>query len=126
LIVVNSLVQYLSLDEFRHLLGTWRAKLKPDGRLVLADVIPPDVSPVTDARALLSFAWQGGFVVHAALGLARTIFSDYRKVRGELGLAQYEEAEMIELLSDMGFSAERRKLNMGHNQARMTFVARPA
>jgi SAM-dependent methyltransferase len=126
LIVVNSLVQYLSLDEFRHLLGTWRAKLKPDGRLVLADVIPPDISPVTDARALLSFAWQGGFVVHAALGLARTIFSDYRKVRGELGLAQYEEAEMIELLSDMGFSAERRKLNMGHNQARMTFVARPA
>ena len=126
LIVVNSLVQYLSLDEFRHLLGTWRAKLKPDGRLVLADVIPPDVSPITDAKALLSFAWQGGFVVHAALGLARTIFSDYRKVRGELGLAQYEEAEMIELLSDMGFSAERRKLNMGHNQARMTFVARPA
>ena len=125
LIVVNSLVQYLTLDEFRHLLGIWRAKLKPDGRLILADVIPPNVSPLTDAKALLSFAWQGGFLVQAALGLARTVFSDYRKVRGELGLAQYDQSEMIELLADTGFSAERRKLNMGHNQARMTFIARP-
>ena len=50
LVVVNSLVQYLSLDELRRLLATWRAKLKPEGRLVLADVIPPDVGPFTDAR----------------------------------------------------------------------------
>ncbi len=126
LIVVNSLVQYLTLEELRHLLQTWRAKLKPEGRLVLADVIPPDVSPLTDAKALLSFAWKGGFAVQAGLGLVRTIFSDYRKIRGELGLAQYEESEMIELLTSMGFSAERRRPNLGHNQARMTFMARPA
>jgi len=125
LVVVNSLVQYLSLEELRRLLATWRAKLKPDGRLVVADVIPPDVSPLTDARALLSFAWRGGFVRHALVGLVRTALSDYRKVRDELGLAQYSEAEMLELLRDCGFSAERRPENIGHNQARMTFVARP-
>ena len=123
LVVANSLVQYLSLDELRRLLATWRAKLKRDGRLVVADVIPPDVSPVTDARALLSFAWQGGFVRHALVGLVRTALSDYRKLRDELGLAQYSEAEMLELLRDCGFAAERRPQNVGHNQARMTFVA---
>ena len=32
---------------------------------------------------------------------------------------------MIELLDDMGFAAERRRPNIGHNQARMTFVAQP-
>jgi hypothetical protein len=32
---------------------------------------------------------------------------------------------MIELLRDMGYDAERRRPNLGHNQARMTFVARP-
>ncbi len=125
LMVANSLVQYLSLDELRRLLATWRAKLKPDGRLVVADVIPPDVSPVTDARALLSFAWKGGFARQALVGLVRTALSDYRKMRGELGLSQYAEGEMLELLRDLGFSAERRPTNMGHNQARMTFVARP-
>ena len=123
LIVVNSLVQYLSLDELRDLLATCRAKLRPEGTLVLADVIPPEVSPLTDARALLSFAWQGGFLRQAVIGLARTAMSEYRKIRDELGLAQYGESEMIELLRDLGFTARRRERNIGHNQSRMTFLA---
>jgi SAM-dependent methyltransferase len=125
LIVANSLVQYLSLDELRNLLRMARAKLKPTGRLALADVIPPEVSPLTDAAALLSFAWRGGFLKDAIIGLARTVTSDYRTLREELGLAQYDEAEMLELLRDFGFVAERRPENIGHNQARMTFVAQP-
>ena len=72
LVVANSLLQYLSLDELRGLLALWRSKLKPDGRLVLADVVPPDVSPLKDAGALLSFAWKGGFLRHALVGLVRT------------------------------------------------------
>jgi ubiquinone/menaquinone biosynthesis C-methylase UbiE len=125
LVVVNSLLQYLSLDELRTLLRLWRRKLKPQGRLVLADVIPPDLSPLTDARALLSFAWQGGFLKDAVVGLARTALSDYRKLRDELGLAQYSEEDLVEILEDSGFTAERRARNLGHNQARMTFEARP-
>jgi hypothetical protein len=118
-------VQYLSLDELRNLLRMARAKLKPTGRLALADVIPPEVSPLTDAAALLSFAWRGGFLKDAIIGLARTVTSDYGTLREELGLAQYDEAEMLELLRDFGFVAERRPENIGHNQARMTFVAQP-
>ena len=71
LIVVNSLLQYLTIDQLSTLLSLWRRLLKPDGRLVLADVVPPDVSPVTDATALLSFAFRGGFVGAADHG-ART------------------------------------------------------
>ena len=126
LVVVNSLVQYLSLDEFRALLSLVHGKLKSDGRLVLGDIIPPDISPVTDAKALLSFAWQGGFLRSAVTGLARTAFSEYRKIREEIGLAQYSEEEIVDLLKDAGFEPERATRNLGHNQARMTFVARPA
>lgn len=125
LIVVNSLLQYLSLDELRSLLKLWRVKLKGDGKLVIADVIPPDVSPLTDAKALLSFAWQGGFVRSALLGLARTAFSDYRKIREEIGLSHYSAEEMLEILDEAGFKAKRAERNLGHNPARMTFTARP-
>jgi SAM-dependent methyltransferase len=125
LVVANSLLQYLSLDELRTLLAIWSAKLKPEGRLVLADVVPPDVSPVQDARALMSFAWQGGFLWAAALGLVRTAFSEYRRVRDALGLSHYGEAEMIEILRSCGYTAERRPQNLGHNQARLTFLAQP-
>lgn len=124
LIVVNSLLQYLSLDELRSLLKLWRAKLKSGGRLVIADVIPPDVNPITDAKALLSFAWSGGFLRSALVGLARTAFSEYRKIREEIGLAQYSEDEIIDILDDAGFKPERATRNLGHNQARMTFIGR--
>jgi len=126
LIVVNSLLQYLSLDELRGLLKVWHSKLKHGGKLVIADVVPPDVSPVTDAKALLSFAWQGGFLASAMLGLARTAFSDYRKIREEIGLSQYSEEEILDILEDAGFEAKRAERNLGHNPARMTFVAQPA
>ena len=124
LVVVNSLIQYLSLEDLRRLLRLWRAKLKSDGSLVVADVIPPDVSPLADAKALLSFAASGGFLKSALVGLVRTALSDYRKVRDELGFAQYDEAEMLEILSEAGFAAKRRERNFGQNQARMTFVAK--
>jgi SAM-dependent methyltransferase len=125
LVVANSVVQYLSLDELRAFLALARSKLKEDGQLVIADVIPPDQTAVADVTALLSFAGKGGFLGAAIVGLARTALSDYRRLRKEIGLAQYEEGEMLELLADSGFSAERRSHNIGHNQGRMTFVARP-
>lgn len=125
LIVVNSLLQYLSVEELGDLLGLWRRKLTGAGRLVLADVIPPDTGATEDAAALLSFAWKGGFLVGALAGLARTAVSDYRRLRAELGLTHYAADEMVDILRGRGFTAERRPANLGHNQARMTFVARP-
>lgn len=124
LVVANSLIQYLSRPELDAALALWHAKLRPGGALVVADVIPPDVSPVTDALALLRFAGRGGFLGAAGLSLVRTAVSDYRTLRSRLGLSHYTETGMIGLLERAGFKAERRPENMGHNPARMTFVAR--
>jgi ubiquinone/menaquinone biosynthesis C-methylase UbiE len=123
LIVANSLLQYLSAEDFDRCLAEWRAKLAPTGRLVLADVIPPNVSPVTDALALLAFARSEGFLGAAITGLARTAVSPYAKVRSALGLAKYAEGEMLDRLRGAGFDAFRAERNMGHNPSRMTFIA---
>lgn len=123
LIVVNSLLQYLSHEDLAGLLGLWRTKLREGGRLVLADVIPHETGPLDDVRALLTFAWRGGFMLAALTGLVRTALSDYARLRGELGLTHYGGPEMLDLLRERGFMAERRAQNMGHNPARMTFVA---
>jgi SAM-dependent methyltransferase len=125
LVVANSLVQYLTRNDLVVLFGLWRRKLKSSGTLIVADVIPPDVSPLTDAAALLRFAWTGGFVLAAVGGLVRTALSDYRKVRAQLGLCTYSQADFSALLSDQGFIADRVHPNFGHNQARMTFRAVP-
>jgi ubiquinone/menaquinone biosynthesis C-methylase UbiE len=122
-VVVNSVVQYLSREEFGALLSTWRVKLKPGGTLALADILPRHSGPLSDAFALLRFAAQGGFLIAALNGLVRTALSDYRTLRGTLGLAQFDEAEMSAVLGTAGFTARRRLPNVGHNPARMTFLA---
>lgn len=124
LVVVNSVLQYLSREDLAALLDLWRMALKPDGRLVIADVIPPGVSPVRDAAALLWFATRGGFLIPALGGLVRTALSDYGRIRKTLGFSMYRETEFVDLLAAHGLVAERSHPNFGHNQARMTFSAR--
>jgi SAM-dependent methyltransferase len=125
LIVVNSVVQYLNAEDLARSLTQWRSKLASAGRLVIADVLPRQLSPVTDAAALLRFAAAHGFLLPAVIGLGKTFFSDYRRVRATLGLAHYDESEMLALLDKHGFVAQRMGWNFGHNPARMAFSASP-
>jgi SAM-dependent methyltransferase len=125
LIVVNSVLQYLSRQEFIDLLAMAKAKLKPDGALALGDVIPEDANALSDTLALLDFGRKGGFLLAALGGLVRTVFSDYRKLRDTLGLARYSEAGLLAILRENGFTGQRAAHNIGHNQGRMLFIAKP-
>ena len=122
-IVVNSVVQYLERAELQRMLGEARRLLRPGGKLVIADVIPPDAGAVDDIAALLGSAARHGYLVAALGGLLATFFSDYRRLRRSVGLATYGETEFLQILADAGFSAERRPRNFGFNAKRMTFIA---
>jgi len=123
MVVCNSVLQYLRADETARLTEIWHDKLKPGGRLVLGDVIPPDLSAMDDVKALLTFAFEGGFLFAALRGLVATFFSNYRTLRDEIGLTAYSEDDMLSLLSAHGFEATRATHNIGHHQGRMTFIA---
>jgi SAM-dependent methyltransferase len=125
LIVLHSVAQYLTTEQTQSLLVLFHRLLRGGGVLLVSDVIPPGSSPATDAAALLRFAAKRGFLLAAMTGLARTLFSDYRRLRARVGLTQYAETTMIEKLNAAGFAAQRVSKNIGHNQARMAFVARP-
>lgn len=126
LIVVNSVLQYVSKPDFEALLDRFRPKLKAGGSLVLADIISPDASALGDVLALLGFALRGGFLIAACAGLVATVCSDYPRLRAQLGLTRYTEDEMTSLLAAHGYTATRLRPNIGHNQTRMMFEARPA
>ena len=125
LVIVNSVLQYLTDAELDGLLADARRLLAPDGTLVIADVIPPDASAIGDVRALLRFAAGNGFLVEALVGLARTALSDYVAHRKALGLATHTGADLTRRLARAGFEATRRPTNLGMNPGRMTFLARP-
>jgi SAM-dependent methyltransferase len=126
LIVINSVVQYLTETELDALLTLSRRLLAPDGTLIVADVIAPGDGLIIDTLALLRYAVANGFLFAAAFGLVRTAFSPYSRLRATLKLARYSEADFVAKAAASGLAAERLPDNIGHNAARMTFRCRRA
>ncbi|HXZ22127.1 MAG TPA: methyltransferase domain-containing protein [Pseudolabrys sp.] len=125
LIVMHSVAQYLSANDLERLLAMFRTLLKPGGVLVLGDIVPPRLAAPAAALALLRFGAANGFFWAAVRGLFRIFVSDYLRLKRTVGLSHYAEAAMLEKLKRAGFTAERAARNIGHNQGRMTFLARP-
>jgi SAM-dependent methyltransferase len=125
LIVLHSVAQYLTPEELAKLFAMFHRLLNAGGLLVVSDIIPSDVAASTDALALLRFGTENGFFIAAVTGLVRTLLSDYWRLRTRYGLTRYGEAAMTQKLAAAGFFAQRAAQNIGHNQARMAFMARP-
>jgi len=126
LVIMNSVAQYMTPAELDSAFAVVRRLLTPSGRLVLGDILRPEVGMPRDVLALLKFAATHGFLKDAFYGLASTALSDYRQLRTKIGLQRYSESEMIAKLTAAGFTASRAHSNIGHNPWRMTFVARHA
>jgi ubiquinone/menaquinone biosynthesis C-methylase UbiE len=126
LAVMNSVAQYMTADELDTAFAVIGRLLKPGGRLVVGDVLRPEVGMPKDVIALVRFAATHGFLRDALIGLVSTALSDYRQLRARVGLQRYSETEMVKKLAAAGFTASRAHVNIGHNPWRMTFVARHA
>jgi ubiquinone/menaquinone biosynthesis C-methylase UbiE len=126
LVIMNSVAQYMTPDEFDAALVAIRRLLKPAGRLVVGDVLRPEIGMAKDVAALLRFGAKHGFLRDALIGLISTALSDYRQLRSRVGLQRYSESELMAKLRAAGFTASRAHHNIGHNPWRMTFVARHA
>lgn len=126
MVILHSVSQYLAPEEFDHRVALFHRLLQPGGLLLVGDVVPPDASALSDAWALLRFGWQDGFFFAAVVGLVRTLFSDYRRLRAKVGLTRYSERAMAGRLGAAGFGVTRAPANLGHLATRMTFLARKA
>ncbi|MBI3702948.1 MAG: class I SAM-dependent methyltransferase [Rhizobiales bacterium] len=126
LIVLHSVAQYLSGAELDGLLATFRQLLKPEGLLVVGDIVPPRFAAPAAALSLLRCGAANGFFIAAVFGLIRIAVSDYLRLKSKVGLSHYEEAAMLDKLTRAGYSARRAPRNIGHNQWRMTFLCRLA
>ena len=125
LIVMHSVAQYLAAAELDRLLGVFRRLVKADGTVVIGDIVPPNFAAPHAALALLRFGLANGFFWAAVGGLIRILVSDYFQLKKTHGLSHYDEAAMLTRLRAAGYAPQRAGHNIGHNQRRMTFLARP-
>jgi ubiquinone/menaquinone biosynthesis C-methylase UbiE len=124
MVLITSVIQYLDAPSLSQALSVIHRLLKPSGHLVIADVILPHAGMLPDLKALLQFAWQGGFFIAAFVGLVRTYFSDYRALREKYGLSCYSVEALTNVLKEHAFEAKIYSPNIGHNSSRMTYVAK--
>lgn len=124
LIILHSVAQYLTSADLDGLLATFRKLLKPDGLFIIGDIVPPKLAAPAAALALLRFGAANGFFFAAVGGLIRILVSDYFRLKKSHGLSHYDEAAILEKLKAAGFAGKRAARNIGHNQQRMTFLAR--
>jgi SAM-dependent methyltransferase len=125
LIVMHSVAQYLTAAELDRLLGVFRRLVKPDGLVIIGDIVPPKLAAPAAALSLLRFGAANGFFWAAVGGLIRIFLSDYFRLKKSHGLSHYTEAEMLTHLKAAGYLAKRAERNIGHNPWRMTFLASP-
>lgn len=123
LIIVNSVVQYLSRQQFIQALQLFNRLLKSNGRLLLGDIIEPSTPLISHIGTFLHFAFRNRFFWAAVLGLLRNFTSDYRRLRRSAGYACYTTAEMLGVLRQNGFVAERLSRNIAVSQHRASYVA---
>src|SRR5271154_5261277 len=81
LAVMNSVAQYMTPAELDAAFATIHRLLKPTGRLVVGDILRPEVGMPRDVIALMRFAAAHGFLKDALAGLISTALSDYRQLR---------------------------------------------
>jgi SAM-dependent methyltransferase len=124
LVILHSVSQYLTSEEFERTVAIFHRLLKSGGLLLVGDVVTPGASVIADSWALLRFGWRDGFFCAAVLGLIRTFFSDYWRLRTKVGLTGYTEQDMGGKLVAAGFNVTRAPVNLGHLATRMTFLAR--
>jgi SAM-dependent methyltransferase len=124
LIVVNSVVQYLSRQRFVDALQHFHRLLKGDGALLLGDIIEPDTPLLHHVAAFLRSAWQNGYFFAAIRSLARNANSPYRQLRRDAGYSCYTSVQMSGLLDDSGFVGERLPSNIAISQLRCSYLAR--
>ena len=120
LIVVNSVVQYMTPAEVDACVGLLAALLKPAGRLLVSDVIPFRHASFAEVFGLLRSAHRR-HLRDLRVGAWR-----YLRARRALGLLQLGRDDLERLAHAHGLAVEILPRNLTHLETRLTAVFRPA
>lgn len=123
LILINSVIQYLSRAELITALCELRRLLKPGGRVLIGDVIAPGTALWRHVVVFLTFAYRSGFMASAMVGLARKFLPSYNSVRRRHGFSEYSEAELLSVLEFCKLEGKRLPRNIAVSPIRSSYIA---
>jgi SAM-dependent methyltransferase len=121
LILVNSVVQYMTFDEFSDWLVRWATVLAPGGRIVISDLIPPDHNSISDLIDIMRFSVRRGLSGNTIVWAFRKL-GRYRRVRGTCPLGRIGVEELSQRGKAAGLTMTCLPANLTHFTKRLTVV----
>jgi SAM-dependent methyltransferase len=121
LILANSVVQFMTAEEFRAWLQRWRHMLAPTGNIVVSDLVPPDYPALADLVTLLHFSSSRGFLFRALYDAAR-VMPLYWKTRRAQPLLRTSREELAAWGAAEGLSVRAFPPNLTCFKQRITVV----
>ena len=121
LVLVNSVIQYMTQDEFAQWLIVWRRVLKPDGRIVISDVIPANYDSLRDFTDILRLSARRGFLRQAIFDGLHEI-AGYARKRQSRPLTRYDRGDLIRHAERAGLTVEFLPRNLTHFPRRISML----
>jgi SAM-dependent methyltransferase len=121
LIVVNSVVQYMSLEQFAACLVMWRTMLASTGRIVVSDLIPIHYNSMSDIVDLIKFNIRRHVLGSALLQVVRDL-GHYWIMRRSCPLARTSLEGLSELSKPADLSVSCSPSNLTHFRRRFTAI----
>ncbi|MGH9267601.1 MAG: class I SAM-dependent methyltransferase [Acidimicrobiales bacterium] len=121
LILVNSVVQYMTDAELGAWIGRWAGLLSPGGRVVVSDLIRPGTGLTADLADMLRLSARHRARV-AAAGRALRELRSYSQVRRAHPLLAVDPADLCRRAEAVGLGADILPENLTHLRSRATVV----
>lgn len=125
LILVNSVVQYMSPDEFVWWLGRWRGLLAPGGKVVISDLSDPNHRSLSDVLSLLSFSLRRGYFFQAIRNVLRER-KRYQQTVNACPLLRVGREELTRLAAEASLSVRFLPCNLTHFRGRYAVILEAA
>jgi cyclopropane fatty-acyl-phospholipid synthase-like methyltransferase len=125
LILVHSVLQYMTEEEIRGWLGRFRNSLCANGRLLLSDLITPAAGGLAELLGYLAFARRNGFFWDALRAGVRELRA-YWSARQTRPLTRVCEQRLTSWAGEAGLTLEWLHENLSHRQSRACAVLRIA
>jgi cyclopropane fatty-acyl-phospholipid synthase-like methyltransferase len=120
LILVNSVVQYMTENELGQTMRVWRRLLRPEGRVILSDVVPPDSRMLREIRDTLWFSLSRG-IFFASLNAMRREFLRYAVARRSTPLLRLTASSVAALARNAGLMCTPLRTNLTFRRNRLSF-----
>jgi SAM-dependent methyltransferase len=123
LILVNSVIQYMSASELAGWLVRWNGMLRATGQVVLSDVPAPGTAALPELLGVLRFAATHRILLRTVLdGVAEADRYLHSRRRGDL--QRWQPAELARRVAGAGLVAEVLPANLTHFRSRFSMVLR--